>query len=222
MPGIIPQNMLYFVKSCKLFDNCKMETTMKTIIFDMYGVIMEHPTGNMMPFINGAFPELTESDVYPHWIRAAKGGLKSRDFWKLIGCKNVEEIEEVYLNTIGINEDFYGAAAKLKDNYSFALLSNDISEWNHFLRKKYGLDPYFDAITVSGDVKLMKPDPEIFRLVLSKLNVSASDCIYIDDRRSNLSAASELGMDVILFNSRAVEYDGKTVYGFDELTELLK
>lgn len=80
---------------------------------------------------------------------------------------------------------------------------------------------YFDVITVSGDIKIKKPDERIFKLTLEKLGCLASDCTYIDDRRFNLEAAQALGMDTILFNSRNVEYDGKVVINFKELANML-
>lgn len=51
--------------------------------------------------------------------------------------------------------------------------------------------------------------------------MEAEDCVYIDDRRKNLVAARDVGMDTILFNSRNVEYEGKTARSFRELGELL-
>jgi putative hydrolase of the HAD superfamily len=195
---------------------------MRTVIFDMYGVILKDPTGNLMPFINGIYPELGEADVYPLWLKAGLGEISSLEFWKSlrsdIDCAGTEK---AYLDTIEINDDFYAAAEVLRKEYRLALLSNDVSEWSLYLRQKYGLDRYLDVIMVSGDLKLKKPDPEIFRRTLQRLGQSASDCIYIDDRRHNLMAAQQLGMDVILFNSRSVEYDGPTVTDYTELLNLL-
>lgn len=74
---------------------------------------------------------------------------------------------------------------------------------------------------MSGDVKIKKPDVQIFMLTLNKLGHPASDCIYVDDRRFNLAAAQALGMDTILFNSRNVQYEGKTVVSFKELANML-
>ena len=61
---------------------------------------------------------------------------------------------------------------------------------------------------------------EVF-LVRKYLFDPAQDCLYVDDRRKNLGAAQAVGMDAVLFNSRHVPYDGKTVESFRKLTELL-
>jgi len=195
---------------------------MKTVIFDMYGVIIKDPGGNLVPFVNRTFPELKTEDVYIHWMDGNIGSRPSSEFFKNIGYKgDLAEIEAEYLNSIEIDGAFIETALTLRRYYRLALLSNDLSEWSDFLRRKFELNSLFDAIIVSGDVKIKKPDPLIFRMMLDRLAQPASECIYVDDRRSNLTAARSLGMDTILFNSRNVSFDGKIVNNFHELAEML-
>ena len=184
----------------------------------MYGVILKDPGGGLMPFVNRAFPDLTPDDVYSHWLKGNVGELSSEDFFRILGYGgDLKTVEREYLETIEIDEGFYAAAAALRKRFRLALLSNDLSEWSRFLRGKYGIDYFFDEIIISGDVGIKKPDPQIFLLTLDKMRLRAADCIYIDDRRRNLAAAASVGMDVILYNSRNVEYAGKTVNNFGEL-----
>ena len=75
--------------------------------------------------------------------------------------------------------------------------------------------------SISGDLKMKKPEPRIFQLTLEKLVCPPEECVYIDDRRYNLEAAQALGMDTVLFNSRNVPYGGKAVTGFGELADML-
>jgi len=196
---------------------------MKTIIFDMYGVIIKDPEGGLMPFVNRVFPNLTIDDVYfPHWIQACVGELSSLDFFRSIGFDgDLNKIEKEYLDTIEIDESFYEVIAVIRKHYRLALLSNDVSEWSRYLRGKFEINHFFDAIIISGDVKIKKPDAQIFNIMLDKLGQPASDCIYIDDRRKNLTAARSLGMETVLYNSRNVRYDGTTVNNFKELADIL-
>ncbi len=195
---------------------------MKGLILDMYGVIIKDPEGGYLPFVNRTFPHLSREDVYLHWNKADVGEISSLDLFRELGYEDdLSKIEKEYLDTIEINESFYEIAPILKKHYRLALLSNDLSEWSMYLRNKFKLNDYFDVITVSGDVKIKKPDAQIFMLTLDKLGLPASDCIYVDDRRFNLAAAQSLGMDTVLFNSRNVEYAGKIVVSFEELANML-
>lgn len=198
---------------------------MKAVILDMYGVILKDTGDNFYPFVNRTFPNLTPADIYPIWDKADVGEITSLEVFRRLGYPGDEEalsgIEKEYLDTVEINEGFYAFATAIKKQYKLALLSNDSAEWSRYLRAKYELNQYFDVISVSGDLKMKKPDERIYRLTAEKLGCNPEDCIYVDDRRYNLNAAQAVGMDVVLFNSRNVEYDGKSVNDFAELAKFV-
>lgn len=195
---------------------------MKAVILDMYGVILKDTGDGFVPYINRTFPNLSPEEIYEPWNKADVGELSSLEVFKHLGFKgDLAQIQKEYLDSVEINESFYGFASGIKQYYKLALISNDSSEWSIYFRDKYDLNRYFDVVTVSGDLKIKKPDERIFRHTLEKLGCLASDCTYIDDRRYNLKAAQALGMDAVLFNSRNVQYEGKTVNNFNELANML-
>ena len=55
------------------------------------------------------------------------------------------------------------------------------------------------AFVVSGDEKLTKPDPAIYRLALKRWGLRAEDCIFIDDRADNVAGAESVGIDGVVF-----------------------
>jgi putative hydrolase of the HAD superfamily len=63
----------------------------------------------------------------------------------------------------------------------------------------YGLDDLFDAVVISDQVGLRKPDPAIYLLTAAKIGVPAADCIFVDDTAANLPAARDLGMATVHF-----------------------
>ena len=121
-----------------------------------------------------------------------------------------------------MNKGFFAfASATRARGCKLAVVSNDSSRWSAYLREKFALNPCFDVVSISGDLKISKPDPRIFQLTLDKLGCAAADCAYVDDRTGNLAAAQKLGMEPVLFNSRSSQFDGKTVQTFEELSALL-
>lgn len=77
------------------------------------------------------------------------------------------------------------------------LISNCYSE-EAMLIKQSVLYPYFDAVCLSFDEGLQKPDPAIFKRCLEMLNVQAEDCLYVGDGGSNeLEAAETVGMKAV-------------------------
>jgi 2-haloacid dehalogenase len=52
---------------------------------------------------------------------------------------------------------------------------------------------------VSGDEGLLKPEPEIYDLLLTRYGLKADDCIFIDDSQENVQGARAVGMHAIHF-----------------------
>lgn len=59
----------------------------------------------------------------------------------------------------------------------------------------------FEGIVVSGDEKLMKPDPAIFRLLCERYAVEPAHAVFIDDSLPNVEGARRIGMHGIHFRS---------------------
>ena len=57
----------------------------------------------------------------------------------------------------------------------------------------------FDGIVVSGEKKMVKPNPEIYQLLLNRYHLQASESIFIDDRPANVEEANHVGIHGILF-----------------------
>lgn len=64
---------------------------------------------------------------------------------------------------------------------------------------RYPFLSQFDGIIVSGDERLLKPQPEIYDLLLDRYGLSAADCVFIDDSNANVEGARAVGMHAIHF-----------------------
>jgi len=195
---------------------------MRAVVLDMYGVIVKQTGDDFVPYVQQTFPNLKHDDIYKHWFRADVGELTSLEVWENLGFKgDLEKIEKAYLDTIKLNEEFIEFISSISKKYKTAIISNDSSRWSKYLREKFKINKYFDTISISGDLKIQKPDKRIFYNTIKKLGCRADECIYVDDREGNLYAASEIGMKSIMFNSRNSDYVGNVVVGFKELELML-
>lgn len=66
-------------------------------------------------------------------------------------------------------------------------------------RRRFPFLGLFRHITVSGELKLAKPDPAIYRHVLAVAGKPAQSCVFIDDSPKNVDAARMLGFHTIHF-----------------------
>lgn len=89
------------------------------------------------------------------------------------------------------------------DGYRLSLLSNTnpfIMEWSlskAFDGHGHSLDEYLDSIYVSYEMKVMKPDERIFRMMLESENVAPSRILFIDDGPKNVEAARRIGINAL-------------------------
>jgi epoxide hydrolase-like predicted phosphatase len=70
------------------------------------------------------------------------------------------------------------------------LLSN--SWGDHYLRD--GWEEIFDAVVISGEVGMRKPEPRIYQHTAELLGVEPSQCVFVDDLAINVRGAVEAGM----------------------------
>ena len=80
-------------------------------------------------------------------------------------------------------------------------LSNWSGETFQRAQHKYDFLNLFDDMVISGDVKMIKPDPAIFELALQKFGKNADECIYIDNSLPNIQQAQKMGFTTIHFES---------------------
>jgi putative hydrolase of the HAD superfamily len=107
-------------------------------------------------------------------------------------------VERIF-SGLRLEEDMLVAVAAARSNgLKTGLLSNS---WGTSLYPRARIDTLFDAIVISGEVGLRKPDPAIFELVLQRLGVTADRCVFVDDHPGHLAAAVELGMTTVLHRS---------------------
>jgi 2-haloacid dehalogenase len=80
-------------------------------------------------------------------------------------------------------------------------LTNWSAEKFSIVRHKYKFFESFEDIIVSGEVKLIKPDPAIFHLFLQKENCQPEECLLVDDSPSNIETAQKMGFATHTFTS---------------------
>jgi len=95
------------------------------------------------------------------------------------------------------NEEVFALVHKLKANYQLGIISNVGSPLGGYFPDGYLND--FTVQTLSFEVGVIKPSPEIYRLHLQKSGFLPDEAIFIDDRLTNCDAAKESGLHSVLF-----------------------
>jgi 2-haloacid dehalogenase len=92
---------------------------------------------------------------------------------------------------------------KLKPKYKLYGLTNWSAETISIAYDRFPFFKEFEGIVVSGYEKMIKPNKEIYHLLLNRYNLKAENTIFIDDNLKNIKAAEEVGLHAIHFESAA-------------------
>jgi len=78
-------------------------------------------------------------------------------------------------------------------------LTNWSAETFPVARERFPSFARFDAIVVSGEHGLAKPDPALYRVLVDRHGLAFERSAYVDDRPENVAVATELGMTGVVF-----------------------
>jgi 2-haloacid dehalogenase len=81
----------------------------------------------------------------------------------------------------------------------FAITNFSDEFWPPFRAREAALFDRFRDVVVSGDERLVKPDPTIYRLALARFGLVPHEAVFIDDNRDNVAGAEAVGMAAIRF-----------------------
>lgn len=186
---------------------------MKTIIFDLGGVLVDwNPEYVYLKEFNGNRKKMKwffNNICTSEWNEQQDGG-------KLMIEATNERIK-LFPEYKKLIKMFYGRWEEmLKDeisgtvdilhmlkNKGFKLiaLTNWSAETFPVAVKKFAFLKLFEGIVVSGEIKMLKPFKEIYEYTLIKFDLNSSECVFIDDRLSNIEGAINCGIKGILFKS---------------------
>jgi epoxide hydrolase-like predicted phosphatase len=187
----------------------------KAVIFDLGGVVFSSPMQAFSilekqhqlehNFLNKMIVRNGEDSA---WSKLERGLLSlDEDFYNAFdqeiaqaGAKDFssQELMGEVANVMGINQCMINAIQNLrKNNFKVAALTNN---WIENKNKKGFGDPikdYFDIFVESALEGIQKPNPEIYKRTLERLNVAANETVFLDDIGRNLKSAKALGIHTI-------------------------
>jgi putative hydrolase of the HAD superfamily len=137
-----------------------------------------------------------------------KGLLAPEEFFATIQKElklplDMEEFKAIWNGIFAEKKDMIDLALSLTKKKKVVILSNTNPWHADYLRKNFFWLRSFQGMIASCDVKLMKPDPAIYRKALELASVEPAETLYIDDIPEFVKVGRQLGMDAILFKGHS-------------------
>ncbi|WP_199740633.1 HAD family hydrolase [Saccharopolyspora rhizosphaerae] len=183
---------------------------MSWIVFD-YGEVISRRTT--------ALPELASLlDAEParfeeaYWAERAEydAGLPDADYWRAVAARLGRSVDDSLAQRLtSVDVDGWmsvepGTLALLEDLHRrgvpLALLSNASTTFARAAERKPWAR-YFEHLLFSGDLRVIKPQPQIWRTLLDTLRAEPEECLFFDDREDNITGAREAGLNAELWHS---------------------
>lgn len=187
--------------------NSKKNSKYSTIFFDWSGVVADD---NGDDFIRESLKKVGVNNsqvreiLEKYFNNFMLGNLSEIEYWTIL--KNdyklniPNQYSGVFDNWQGTtpNQNIIKLVGELKKlGYKVGLITNIIKPVFDII-KSSGYYDVFDDTLASCEVGLKKPQPEIYKLALKRLDVTAQESIFIDDKQSNLGTADKIGFKTIL------------------------
>jgi putative hydrolase of the HAD superfamily len=179
------------------------------IVFD-YGDVLSKPSAafpDMAARLGAPLPEF-EKAYWAHRI-PYDAGSTPLEYWQAVGdALGVPVDEALSAELARVDVEGWGhlepssealLEALSEAGASLALLSNAPAVFGEWVREQDWVR-HFRVTLFSGDVRCVKPDAKIFRLLLDELGAEPADCLFFDDRQSNVDGARAVGLKAQLWN----------------------
>ena len=171
------------------------------LFFDFFGVICSEISPVWLEqYYDTQTAKAIKASVFP---LADNGDLSEeetfRKLYEVTGIP-VDRIKKEWDVLIQIDQELVAVIAALKSRYRIYLLSNAIASFLNGIMDRYALQPLFDKIFISSEMKKIKPHPDFFRYVLEDLGISGENALMIDDNPDNIRGAEEAGIPGVVYS----------------------
>ncbi|HYH05158.1 MAG TPA: HAD family phosphatase [Bacillota bacterium] len=185
----------------------------KNIVFDMGNVMIEfNPIHYLSDIIED--PSVVEK-VYQEmfcnmeWQELDRGAISEAEALASISTRipeytgYVKQVMTTWFNKLKPIEGMYELVQDLKQRgYRIYLLSNASPRIYEYMDNIPAFQ-FFDGYLISCDIKVNKPDQEIYESLMRKYQLIANECIFIDDLPQNIEGAKSVGWQGYVFNGAA-------------------
>jgi len=184
--------------------------TVDTAVFDLGGVLIDWDPRHLYRTL---FDDEAEMEAFlatvttPEWNLAQDAGRSWAEAIEELAARHPEQRERIeaywrrWPETLGdAIEPTLAVLAELHARgVRLLALSNWSAETFPLARPRYPFLEWFDGIVISGEERLVKPDPRLFAVLVDRFGVEPAATVFVDDQPRNVEAAADLGFRAIRF-----------------------
>lgn len=180
----------------------------KNIIFDVGGVIFDDSKQNIEKLLNRKVDDIYKVAYGKGFKKCLLGEISVQEHINNLKCeKDFNEInyilkKENLIKSYPLMKDNFEYIKSLKERgYKLYLLTNITEDSYNYINSLIDINKNFDGGIYSYQEHLIKPDYNIYNLLISKFNLKKEETIFFDDKEKNVLAANNVGIKSFVFTS---------------------
>jgi putative hydrolase of the HAD superfamily len=186
----------------------------RAVVFDIGGVLEQTP-------------DLGVQQLWETRLGLPDGEIleRMRDIWRggSVGTITLDDVHEALRDRLGLDEDklaqylvdlwreYLGTAntelieyaRRLRPRYRTGIVSNSFVGAREREQAAYGFEDLVEEIVYSHEAGFSKPDPRIYELICSRLNVSPGEMVFLDDTEACVTGARDAGIHAVRYQDNA-------------------
>ena len=180
----------------------------KNIVLDVGGVIFDDSKQNIQKLLNKNCDNIYKIAYGSGFKKCLLGEISVQEH--INSLKNEKDFNDIsYIlkkeNLIKsyplIKNNFEYIKGLRKRGYKLFLLTNITEDSYNYINELINIDETFDGGIYSYQEHLIKPDYDIYNLLINRFNLNKDETIFFDDKAKNVKAANEVGIKSYVFTS---------------------
>jgi putative hydrolase of the HAD superfamily len=191
-----------------------MMAAVRNVIFDLGGVLLDWNPGAILErcYSDVASRDAVRDALFRHedWLAFNRGDVTEPGLLARVqqrterSLPELRQVLDAVRDSLVVKPETVTVLRALRKRRVplYCLSDMPVSVFAH-VRQRYDFWDAFMGIVISGEVRMMKPGPEVFEYLLARYELAAEETVFVDDHAPNIAGAKAVGLQTIHFRNAA-------------------
>jgi putative hydrolase of the HAD superfamily len=182
----------------------------RNVIFDLGGVVFQWNVEDIVRrfYTDDALRNVAKQEIFKHpdWLEMDRGTLGEEEAIRRFQVRTQRPVAELQALMLAVRESLVPIEDTIELLHELAqsdvplyCLSNMPAETFAHLRRRHSFLDVFRGTVISGEIRMIKPDPRIFEHIARRYRLTPAQTVFVDDNEPNTASADALGFKTVLF-----------------------
>jgi putative hydrolase of the HAD superfamily len=182
----------------------------RNVIFDLGGVVFRWNVDDIVGrfYADDSLRKVAKQEIFKHpdWLEMDRGTLGEEEAIRRFQMRTHRPVAELQSLMLAVKESLVPIEDTIELLHELAqsgvplyCLSNMPADTFAHLRRRHSFLDVFRGSVISGEIRMIKPDPLIFEHIARRYRLAPAQTVFVDDNEPNTLSARALGFKTVLF-----------------------